>query len=128
MAKSLFSFGFKLFIFTAMLFAIQQALVIYVYQGPALFYATWQIYLFHIIVTFLIYFALRAVHKFASTYTGYAFLGCSFFKMILAVVFLIPLIKKDGPTPVNDVIAFFIPYFLYLIFETLFAIKLLNSK
>ena len=55
-------------------------------------------------------------------------MGFSLFKMMAAIVFLIPLIQSDLESQIPDVSAFFIPYFLYLFFETLFAVRLLSKQ
>lgn len=92
------------------------------------FYSAWSIYTFNILATFLIFLLLIFVNKSFSTYTGFAFLGTSLFRMMAAVVFLIPFIKAHVKDPITDVSAFFIPYFLFLLFETYFTIRLINKR
>ncbi|WP_235498558.1 hypothetical protein [Flavobacterium sp. Leaf359] len=94
----------------------------------AFFYQVWSIYTFHIAATLLIYLFLLFVNKNFFDKTGFAFLAGSVIKMMAAVVFLIPLIKADVNDPIIDVTAFFIPYFLFLFFETFFAIRLINNR
>ena len=48
-------------------------------------------------------------------------------KMILSVGFLMPLIKSNLEDKNPDVIAFFVPFFSFLFFETIQTIKLLNQ-
>ncbi|OXB00760.1 hypothetical protein B0A81_20160 [Flavobacterium plurextorum] len=91
------------------------------------FYAAWSIYLFNILATFIVYLLLIYINKNFSTYTGFAFLGASFFRMMAAIVFLIPFIKSGVANPIIDVSTFFIPYFLFLLFETVFTIRLINK-
>jgi hypothetical protein len=59
--------------------------------------------------------------------TGFAFLATSILKMMASIVFLIPLIQSTSINLIPDVFAFFIPYFLFLTFETFFAIRLINN-
>jgi hypothetical protein len=47
--------------------------------------------------------------------------------MMAAILFLIPLIKAHVKSPIVDISAFFIPYFLFLLFETYFTIRLINK-
>jgi hypothetical protein len=54
-------------------------------------------------------------------------MGVSLLKMMAAVLFLIPQLQSDIKNQIPDVAAFFIPYFLYLFFETIFAIRLINK-
>jgi len=68
------------------------------------------------------------VHKTFSDKTGFAFMACSLLKMMAAVLFLLPVMLNDTPNPLQDIVAFFIPYFLFLIFETIYAVKLINTK
>lgn len=92
------------------------------------FYATWSIYLFLFVSTLLIYLLLLFVNLNFPDFTGFAFLGTTFVKMMAAVVFLIPLIQSEGRETNLDIAAFFIPYFLFLLFETVFAIRLINKR
>ena len=118
----------KIFIpFSIFLFLIQFGLINYLFKID-LYYATISIYSFHVIATFLIFLFLVFVDKTFSDKTGFAFMACSLLKMLAAVLFLLPVMLNDTPNPFQDIIAFFIPYFLFLIFETIYAVKLINTK
>lgn len=91
-------------------------------------YSVWSIYAFNVIATFLVYLFLIFVNNNFSTYTGFAFLGASLFRMMAAIVFLIPLIRSDVKNPIIDLSTFFVPYFLFLLFEVYFTIRLLNKR
>ena len=54
-------------------------------------------------------------------------MALSIVKMALSVVFFLPLLKADLPSPEADVLNFFIPYFSYLAFEAIWAVKLINA-
>ena len=90
-------------------------------------YSAWSIYLFNIVATFLVYLFLIFVNNNFVNYTGFAFIGASFFRMMLAIIFLIPLINGEVKSPIVDLGTFFIPYFLFLLFETYFTIRLINK-
>ncbi|MEG0848270.1 MAG: hypothetical protein RSD71_12165 [Flavobacterium sp.] len=113
---------FSIVLFVAQYFTMQS-----LSEKYSFFYAAWSIYLFNILATFIVYLLLIYINKNFSTYTGFAFLGASFFRMMAAIVFLIPFIKSDVANPIVDVSTFFIPYFLFLLFETVFTIKLINK-
>ncbi len=113
--------------FSIVLFLIQFFVMQSLSERIAFFYSAWSIYLFNIVTTILIYLVLTYINKNFSTYTGFTFLGLSFFKMMAAIVFLIPFIKSDVSDPIIDVSSFFIPYFLFLLFETYFTIRLINK-
>jgi hypothetical protein len=114
--------------FTVLLFVVQ-------YYGTQawignykLFYSTWSIYVFLFVSTLLLYIFLLFVRKNYPDFTGFTFLGSTFLKMLASVVFLIPLIQSEVVETNLDIAAFFIPYFLFLFFETFFAIRLINKS
>ncbi|MCD0469443.1 hypothetical protein [Flavobacterium sp. JAS] len=113
---------FSIVLFVAQYFAMQ-----FLSDKFVFLYSAWSIYLFNIVATFLVYLFLIFVHKNFANYTGFAFLGASFIRMMAAIVFLIPLIKAHVKNPIVDISTFFIPYFLFLLFETYFTIRLINK-
>ena len=118
----------KFFIpFSIVLFATQFFVMQSLSENFTFFYSTWSIYVFNILATFIVYLLLIYINKNFSTYTGFTFLGTSLFRMMAAVVFLIPFIKSDIKNPIVDVSAFFVPYFLFLLFEVYFTIRLINK-
>ena len=114
--------------FSIVLFFIQKYTIDSFFQNITFFYSTWSIYLFHLLITLVSYGFLLFVNRTFADKTGFAFMGFSLFKMMAAIVFLIPLIQSDLESQIPDVSAFFIPYFLYLFFETLFAVRLLSKQ
>lgn len=113
--------------FAIVLFFAQHFIVSTLFKDIPFFYSTWSIYVFHIIVTLLSYFFLLFVHKTFPDKAGFTFMGAGLVKMMAAVVFLIPMIQSDTIDRIPDVAAFFIPYFLFLLFETIFAVRLINK-
>lgn len=118
-----------LFSFSLVLCLIQYFLVEEILKQQV-YYSTFAVYGFLFIVTLGIYAALLFIHKNFKDKTGFAFMGLSLFKMFLSVLFLIPVIlsKEDQGNMLLDIFTFFIPYFLYLLFETIFAVRLLQDK
>ncbi len=127
MQKKTISFLKGFLPFSIILFLIQYWLVNDLLK-PDLYYSTLAIYGFHTIATFLIYMFLAFVHNTFSDKTGFAFMACSLLKMLAAVLFLLPVMLNDVANPFQDLMAFFIPYFLFLIFETFYAVRLINTK
>lgn len=117
-----FFIPFSIVLFAAQYFAMQS-----LSETTNFFYQAWSIYTFNIGATFLVYLFLIFVHNNFKEYTGFAFLGACLFRMMAAVVFLIPLIKAGVKDPIIDISTFFIPYFLFLFFETYFGIRLINK-
>ena len=114
--------------FSIVPFFIQKYTIDSFFQNITFFYSTWSIYLFHLLITLVSYGFLLFVNRTFADKTGFASMGFSLFKMMAAIVFLIPLIQSDLESQIPDVSAFFIPYFLYLFFETLFAVRLLSKQ
>ena len=128
MKQKLFDFLKYLIPFSLILFVLH-FIVNYIFLDEIIFYySIWAIYSFHILSTFLIYFLLVYVSRNFNDKTGFAFMGASLFKMLSAVLFLLPMLIYNENSSFVNLLSFFIPYFLYLILETLFAVKLINSK
>lgn len=128
MKHYLAKFILRLFPLTLLLFIIQYVVVNQVLENVDFYYPTYAIYLFHFLATFIIYTSLIFIFKNFPDYTGYAFMGASFLKMVAAIIFLLPMLLNYTSNAFGNLLAFFIPYFLFLIFETLYAVKLINSK
>ena len=86
------------------------------------------IYIFLSLIFFISYVILVLISKFFFNQTGYGFLAFGIIKMAFSVVFLMPLIKSNFEDKVPDVLAFFVPFFCFLFFETIYSIKLLNQE
>lgn len=113
--------------FTVALFVVQYFIQIKLFATINFFYTTSVIYIFHFMVTFLLLSGLIAVKNSFFDKTGLAFMVFGLLKMMASVVFLLPLIQAENNSYIPDVIAFFVPYFLFLLFDIFFSIKLLNS-
>jgi len=113
--------------FAVALYFIQNYIATNVLKEIFFFNTTHSIYLFHFIVVAVSYILLILINKFFFSQTGYAFLAFGILKMILSVVFLMPLIKSDLENKIPDVLAFFVPFFFFLFFETIQSIRLLNQ-
>ncbi|MCL5127293.1 DUF6168 family protein [Algibacter sp. L4_22] len=127
MKNKLISFSIILIPFSLILFALQLFIVKKVGLDLSLFFNTCSVYIFHSIATLLVYISVLFVNKTYSDKTGFAFMACGLIKMMASIVFLLPLIQNKELNAINDVIAFFIPYFLFLLLETVYVVKLLNK-
>ena len=113
--------------FALVLFGLQYFTTLKLFFEIPFYYSTWSIYVFHIVISLISYLSLLFVHKNFPDYTGYTFMGLGVIKMMACVVFLIPMIQSDTVDRIPDVAAFFIPYFMFLLFETIFAVRLINK-
>lgn len=114
--------------FTIILFITQYLIVNFSLSNYEFFYSTYAIYLFHFLATFLIYLVLVLIYHNFRDKTGFAFMGASFIKMLAAIIFLLPMLLNHTGNAFGDLLSFFIPYFLYLVFETFYAVRLINTK
>ncbi len=127
MGKPLLNF-LKVFLpFSLVLFVIQFIVISNLVEAT-LYYSTVANYAFHIFATLFIYTILLYINLNFSDKTGFAFMGLSLLKMFAAVLFLLPALLDKEVSNFVQVIAFFIPYFIFLIFETIFAVKLINNN
>jgi len=128
MKQQLLKFLTRLIPFTTILFLIQFFLTRFLLKSEAMFYPVYAIYLFHFFSTFLIYWMLLFINNNFQDKTGFAFMGASLLKMMAAVIFLLPVLINNTGYAFTNILSFFIPYFLFLVFETFYAVKLINVK
>ena len=88
----------------------------------------WQIYMFHFTVTTLLYSVINFQYSRGKTEIFNLFMGFTFLKMILAIVFLLPVLLSDIEKKQPDIFNFFIPYFFYLFFEVYSITRFLQNK
>ncbi len=126
-----FHFGkflIQLAIFTIIIFGLHSYIVENYFTTTEFYFEPWKIYAFQFIsVAALIYF-LEHRSKIKPAQVFNTFVILSLIKMIAVVIFLLPLFFKKIPNPKPAVFSFFIAYFIFLILETRYAVKILNKK
>lgn len=128
MKEQLTRFLIPLLLFSLVLYFSHYFLLKFFLPEIVFYYSLLSIYLFHVLATFATYFFLVFINNNFKDYTGYAFMGASLFKMMAAIVFLLPMLLNRTDETFLNLISFFIPYFLFLFIETFFAIRLINNK
>ena len=125
--KRQIAFLLQLIGITIVLFAIHSYLLYYFAKDTLFFFPVWQIYAFHVFITLIVYTIIN--YRFSSGKKDIfnLFMVMTFFKMALAILFLLPLILSDFENKQPDVFNFFIPYFLYLFFEVFALTKFLQK-
>lgn len=98
------------------------------FTGVVSYYSLVSIYAFHILSALAVMAIIHWVYKTSQDHTGFAFMGTSLLKMLAAIVFLLPSFLADEKPGFGNILNFFIPYFLFLIFEATQVVKLINSK
>jgi len=121
-------FLLQLSIITVILFLLQKYLTQSFFSSINFYFETWQIYLFQFIsVAALIYF-LQHRSRIKPDKVLNTFVILSLLKMGAVIVFLLPLFFNKSMDSKPAVFSFFIPYFIYLIIESSYALKILNEK
>lgn len=123
----LYKFLGLLFFFAAIFFAVHYY-VENVFFADAFFYEIWQIYAFLVSATVLTVVLVAYVQKVFPDKTGFTFMGLSLVKMAAAIIFFIPLLESTVEDRTGDILNFFIPYFLFLVFEVIYLVRLINRN
>jgi len=126
MNKETSSFLLTLIGFTIFLFLIHFYIIYQFFEGQ-LYFPIWTIYVFNVVLVCAVYFILNYKYKQKSKSILNFFLGLTMLKMILAIVFLLPLFFGKSDHSQLEVINFFIPYFLFLAFEIFSLNKFLQK-
>ena len=127
MSKDILRFTLSLLVLTGVLFGVH-LYILHQLEIKDFIIPVWQIYIFNAIVTLLVYAVLRYKEEKGSTKSLQTFLVLTFFKIALAIVFLLPLFLEKSADMQTDVFNFFIPYFLFLTFEIFSINKLLQKR
>jgi len=125
--KREFNFLLQLIGLSLLVFGIHSYLLHYLVLDVNFFFPLWHIYTFHIVVTFLFYTIINYRYSKGQTQVFTVFMVLTLLKMILAILFLLPLILSDIKDKQPDIFNFFIPYFLYLFFEVYALTKFLQK-
>ncbi|MEO1030075.1 MAG: hypothetical protein AAFX55_01660 [Bacteroidota bacterium] len=126
--KRQIAFILQLLGLTGILFAIHSYLLHHFASGMDFFFPIWQIYGFHFVITLILYSVINYRYSSGKTDIFNIFMVMTFSKMVLAILFLLPLILSDVKNKQPDVFNFFIPYFLYLFFEVFALTKFLQKQ
>ena len=99
------------------LFGVHAYVIVQFFLMEPAYFPLWVIYIFNaIMVVVVLAIVFYKVHK--GSEKGYQlFLTLTLVKMLLAIVFLLPLFFGKAAAPRFDVVNFFIPYFLFLGYE-----------
>jgi hypothetical protein len=127
MTKETIRFIIKLSILTVILFAVHYYILGQFFEGK-LYFPVWTIYAFNAVLVLLVYSLITYKNKQGSKKMYQLFLGLTIIKMILAIIFLLPLFFGKSEHAQLEVINFFMPYFLFLGFEIFSLNKFLQKS
>jgi len=91
-------------------------------------YSLLNVYLFNAIASIIIYGCIELVAKKLPSQAGYAFLTCVFLKIGLFIVLFQSTVFSEIKLEMFQRLSLMIPFFLFIIIETVGVGKLLNSK
>lgn len=86
------------------------------------------IYLFHFITVFIVFSVINYFYSKGKKQYFTLFLGSTLVKMVLCIIFLLPIILKPSSHPKHEALNFFIPYFIFLAFEIFSIMNFLKQK
>lgn len=125
--KRQYSFLRHTVLLTIILFGVHGYLIHYFIECE-LFFPVWQIYAFLFITTLLLYSIINYKYTQGKIQIFNLFMVATLIKMVIAVLFLLPLINSELENKKPDIFNFFIPYFLFLILEIYSITALLNNN
>lgn len=126
--KRQINFTLQLLALCLLLFGIHSYLTYHFAKDIIAFFPLWHIYLFHSITISIIYTLINYRDSVGKTDVFNAFILGMLAKMILVTVFLLPWILSKPEQKGLDLANFFIPYFLFLIYEVYSVTKFLQKK
>lgn len=126
--KSQFLVVAQTVLLTAVLFFIHDTTFEVTLPKVSLLLSLYKIYLFHFIVTTTVIIVVNHKNLQKGSNVFNVFMLFTLVKMLLALVFLLPIFLSDLKTRNYDVVNFFIPYFIYLAFEVFVIIKPLQNQ
>ncbi len=115
--KEQISFLLQLVLFSLVLWGTHFYLFDSFFSDLSTFFPLWKIYAFNIITVLLIFTVINLRFSNGKKMVFNTFMIGTLLKMVLAILFLLPLLLSDIESNKADIINFFIPYFLYLGFE-----------
>ena len=85
-------------------------------------------HLFLFVLTMINHVVMLIILKKKPDLMGYSFMGFSFLKMVLCVLFLLPVITNKTDQSIPYVLQFFTLYFGYLFYEVVLLLKELKNQ
>ena len=117
MSKTASAYILKLIALIVILCGIHYYIVFNFFSEKELYFPLWTIYLFNAVLVLIVFGIVQYKVSKGSENAMNIFLSLTIVKMILAIVFLLPVFAGKVAHPQLEVINFFIPYFCFLGFE-----------
>jgi hypothetical protein len=91
-------------------------------------YSLLNVYLFNFIASILIYISIEVLSEKLPSQAGYGFLACVFLKIGFFVVLFQDTVFSEVRLEMYQRLSLIVPFFLFIIIESIAIAKLLNSK
>lgn len=114
-------------LFTVLLFAVHWYISHHFFSAKELILSLYTIYAFHFLTVLIVYTVVNYRFSSGKKEIFPLFMGATLFKMILCLVFLLPVLLNPNENATLEVFNFFIPYFLYLAFEIVTITRFLKE-
>ncbi len=125
MTKDLIIYTITLLGFTILLLGVHIYISDLFFSKNVLYLPIWVIYVFHFFLVVFVFFIIRLKQN-SNSFT--LFLVLTIVKMVLSIVFLLPIITGKSEEKVLEIMNFFIPYFFYLTFEIYYINNYLKKQ
>jgi len=121
-------FTVQLLVGSAILYLLHIYLINALFPDKVFLIPLWNIYVFHTLSILIVYSIINFRFSNGKTQVFNPFVLLMILKMILVIVFLIPLFLSNKTEKIGDTINFFIPYFIFLAFEVYSINQFLTAK
>ncbi|MGB0897495.1 MAG: DUF6168 family protein [Flavobacteriaceae bacterium] len=91
-------------------------------------YSLFRVYLFNVVASVLIYTAIEVLAEKLPSQAGYGFLACVFLKIGSFVILFQNAVFSEGSLELFQRLSLIIPFFLFILIESIAIAKLLNGK
>ena len=125
MTKDLINYTITLLVFTILLLGVHIYISHLFFSKNMLYLHIWGIYVFHFFLVAFVFFTIRLKQN-TNSFT--LFLVLTIVKMVLSILFLLPIIMGKSEEKVLEIMNFFIPYFFYLTFEIFYINNYLKKQ
>jgi len=128
MNKEGLNFIWKLIGLTAILCGVHYYIFLNFFSKITLYLPIWSVYVFNGVLVLLVFLIINYKVSNGSENVLNIFLGSTSVKMVLSLVFLLPLFLGKAENSMVEAFNFFIPYFFYLAFEIISISKFLKKQ
>lgn len=128
LVKSQLKFFIKLALISALLFSVHYYILYSFFKSIVFSLELWLIYSVHFFLVFIIFSIINYRFHIGKKDIFNLFMLGTLLKMVLIIIFLLPLILSEQKNKIPDVLNFFLPYFIFLGFEVYIISQILNKK